>query len=168
MAKRSLVALAVVSLFGCGSSSPTVERGGEVVRVVDGDTLIASVDGDTERVRVLGIDTPELAREGAPAECGAEAATVSLRRLAAPGADMRLVTDADTGDVRDQYDRLLAFATIDGRDVGLEQLRRGWAHVYAYRDRRFTGRARYERAEDVAARDRRGIHGACTPAAGDR
>ncbi len=146
---------------GCGSSAPSAESAGKVVRVVDGDTLVVEIGHESERVRLLGIDTPERARSGAVEDCGADAATRSLEQVAAPGARVRLVTDPKTGDVRDRYDRLLAFAVIDGRDLGLLQVRRGWARVYAYRDRRFDGRSRYERAESDAVRQGRGVHRVC-------
>lgn len=51
-----------------------------VERVVDGDTLVVDVQGQRERVRVLGIDAPEVGRDGHPG-CGALEATQRLRAL---------------------------------------------------------------------------------------
>lgn len=158
-----LIAVAASIAVGCGATpSPSAEpSGGEVVRVVDGDTLIVRIGGDEERVRLLGVDTPEAARDGSPAECGADAASANLARLARAGARARVVTDPGTGDVRDRYDRLLAFVSVGGRDLGLAQVRRGWAEVFAFRDRRFTRRDRYEDAYEDAADRGAGVHGRC-------
>lgn len=82
-----------------------------LVRVVDGDTIGVMVGGVEERVRYIGIDTPEL-NTSSPAtpDPYAEAATEANRRLLAGG---RLVLEKDVSE-RDQYGRLL-------RDVWLER-----------------------------------------------
>ncbi len=57
--------LAALVAAGCGSDSPgsagdAVEANATVVRVVDGDTLVVDVGGVDERLRLIGINTPEL------------------------------------------------------------------------------------------------------------
>lgn len=54
-----------------------------VERVIDGDTFVATgEDGeDLGRVRVIGIDSPELERDGRPAECHAEQARVAATQM---------------------------------------------------------------------------------------
>lgn len=76
--------------------------------VIDGDTIIVDLAGQTETVRYIGIDTPEPRREGVP-ECGSHEATEYNRELVA-GKTVRLV--ADTED-RDQYHRLLRYVYVD-------------------------------------------------------
>lgn len=137
--RRLLSALAgLVLLAGC--TLPEYETGPGVVtsdlpvptgavpavveRVVDGDTLVADVRGERERVRLLRIDTPELSREGQPAECLAEAATAALEELVPPGTPVLLATDVE---VRDRFDRLLAHVWVDGTWVNGAMLRAGWA-----------------------------------------
>jgi hypothetical protein len=74
---------------------------GPVVGVVDGVTIDVRVAGRMERVRVLGIDTPE---RGA---CYADRATAETARLAL---DRRVVLRGDrTQATRDRYGRLLAY-----------------------------------------------------------
>ena len=89
-----------------------------LVRVVDGDTIRVMVDGVEERVRYIGIDTPEL-NTSSPAtpDPYAEAATEANARLLAGG---RLVLEKDVSE-RDQYGRLL-------RNVWLER-DGGWTFV---------------------------------------
>jgi endonuclease YncB( thermonuclease family) len=94
-----------------------------VMRVVDGDTLDArSPGGVVERVRLIGVDTPE--RE----QCGFAEASDTLRRLTL-GRQVRLVPGA--ADDRDGYGRLLRYVDADGTDVG-EQLIRGGLAVTRY------------------------------------
>ena len=85
-----VTAAAMVVLAGCtwpGAALPSVAAPDETVRVIsvsDGDTFAAvSADGERVRIRLLGIDAPEAARDGQPAECGAEQAAEVLRALIA-------------------------------------------------------------------------------------
>ena len=90
-----------------------------VTYVVDGDTLDVARSGVEERVRLIGIDTPERG------ECGFEEAARALTFLAL-GREVRLVTSARTS--RDRYDRVLAYVDLDdGTDTGLTLLQDGFA-----------------------------------------
>jgi micrococcal nuclease len=103
-----------------------------VVRVVDGDTIRAVAgpassieDGGSIRVRLLNIDAPELARDGASAECGADEAVRFLEGLLGPG---DLVWAAADVEDRDVYDRpLRALWTVDGVFVNERLVEQGWA-----------------------------------------
>ena len=97
-------------------------REATVVDVVDGDTLEVRVDGATERVRLIGINTPE------SGECFAAEATEALADLVA-GREVRLVRD--TSD-RDQYGRLLAYVEVDGTHVNAALVRGGYAIAREY------------------------------------
>lgn len=107
--------------------SPTIGDA-TVDYVVDGDTIQAIVDGKSERVRLLGIDTPELGRDGTPDErCAAEA----RQFLADWVTDSTVTLSADPHSLeRDRYDRLLAYVEIDGVDVSQTMLDEGWADLY--------------------------------------
>ena len=105
----------------------------KLVRVVDGDTIRVIVGGIEERVRYIGIDTPEL-NTSSPAtpDPYAEAATEANRRLLARG---RLVLEKDVSE-RDQYDRLLRDVWVE-RDgawmlVNLALVAEGYAQVSTY------------------------------------
>ena len=79
-----------------GDSSPNGERGTahvRVLRVVDGDTILVRMDGRRERVRYIGIDTPESVAPGQPVECYGPAAARENRRLVGG----RSVVVADSG-----------------------------------------------------------------------
>lgn len=100
-----------------------------VDRVVDGDTVVLTVDGERERARLLRIDTPEAARDGAPAECLAGEATRALERLLPPGGTVLVATDVET---RDRYGRLLVHVWRGDTWVNARMLRDGWAQVVTF------------------------------------
>jgi micrococcal nuclease len=114
---------------------------GTVTRVVDGDTVHVNVGGRDEKVRLIGIDTPEVG------QCDAGKATTLARRLS-QGRAVKLVGDS-TQATRDRYGRLLAYVWLPGgRDLGYQELVRGYARVYVYNQpfRRLTA---YRRAEQI-------------------
>src|SRR5882757_9897583 len=74
-----------------------------IIRVVDGDTVVARTsDGQTERVRYIGMDTPEDVKPGVPVQCYALAAAAANRRLVA-NQPVKLVPGQEP---HDRYGRL--------------------------------------------------------------
>jgi micrococcal nuclease len=130
----ALVAAVVVAWQRRDDGEPA-GRSGRVTRVVDGDTL----DLGHERVRVLGIDTPE--RD----ECGYAPASRATAELAL-GRMIQLEADA-TQAARDRFGRTLAYVRLpDGRDLGEVLLRRGLARTFVV-GRPFARAAAYREAE---------------------
>lgn len=142
---------------GGGGRAGTVDAA--VVRVVDGDTIrVRLPDGAEERVRYIGIDTPESVKPGTPVQCFAEAASSFNRRLV-EGHTVRLVADVEA---RDRYGRLLAYVyrRPDGLFVNAELARRGYARPLTIPpDVRFA--ARFQALADAARRARRGLWAVC-------
>jgi micrococcal nuclease len=165
LALMVVVALAAPACGGAGASgAPHQSTGSVAVTVtyaVDGDTLRVRLDaGEDTYVRLVGIDTPEDVRPDTPVECGARAAAASMDRLAPEGAHVLLRFDS-AADRHDRYGRLLAHAFVDGQQLEVVQLRRGWAAVYRFDGQRFDGLDRFERAERAARRAGRGVWSAC-------
>jgi micrococcal nuclease len=102
-------------------TSPTGFLRGQVVSVHDGDTLTVIIDGHTEKVRLIGIDAPELGQ----APWGEEARS-ALRALV-ENKTVRLETDIKH---RDQYGRLLGYIFAGETFVNLELIRQGHAVLY--------------------------------------
>jgi micrococcal nuclease len=139
------------------ASSGAFKLRGTVTYVVDGDTVHVAVAGRDEKVRLIGIDTPEVG------QCDAAKATTLARRLA-QGRPVTLVGDA-TQATRDRYGRLLAYVVLSGgRDLGYQELARGYARVYVY-DRPFQRLATYRRAEQVGRTRSDSIWRSCNTAA---
>lgn len=118
--------VAVLVLAGCrDASSPSPggsAMGTRVVQVVDGDTIGVEVDGERERVRIIGINAPERG------ECLADEATELLRDLV-DGEEVELVADRSD---RDRFGRLLRYVEVDGVDAGAELVRAGLALARRY------------------------------------
>jgi endonuclease YncB( thermonuclease family) len=127
--------------------------------VVDGDTVdVALRGGGRERVRLIGIDTPERG------SCFAASAAAEARRLAL-GKRVVLKGDA-TQDTRDRYGRLLAYVWIPGgKDLGYQLIGGGFGKVYVYRDA-FQRLGAYRRAEQAAKGSTRGQWDACASPGG--
>jgi micrococcal nuclease len=112
------IALIALALAGCGGAASTAR----VERVVDGDTIVVRIDGRAERVRYIGVDTPESVKPGVRVQCFAKAATAENRRLVL-GRAVRLEYDAEA---RDRYGRLLAYVWRDDVLVNAELVRLGY------------------------------------------
>src|SRR5918997_285103 len=100
--------LLALLLTGCGAA-PAVR----VERVIDGDTIQVHIDGRSERVRYIGVDTPEATTF---TECFGPAAAAANRRLLA-GRMVRLDYGAEP---RDRYGRLLAYVYVGDLFVNAE------------------------------------------------
>ena len=100
---------------------------GLVTRVVDGDTVHVRIDGSDERVRYIGVDTPESVKPGTPVQCYAKRAAAANAALVA-GRSVRLVGDVEQ---RDRYGRLLAYVyrEPDGAFVNAQLVRDGYART---------------------------------------
>jgi micrococcal nuclease len=122
-------------LLSCGENEGDRRSGegpggrleGRVVKVVDGDTIHVMVGGRREKVRYIGMDTPETHKPGTPVQCFGRAASAFNARLVA-GRRVELRMDAET---RDRYGRLLAYVyrRPDGLFVNAELVRRGYAVI---------------------------------------
>jgi len=133
-----------------------------VKKVVDGDTLDVALSGRTERVRLLGIDTPESVKPETPVQCFGVEASSRLRALLPDGTAVRLVPDREE---RDRFGRLLAYVyrQPDGLFVNLDLVRGGYAQVLTFPPN-VAHAPELERAGRTARQSRRGLWGAC-PAA---
>src|SRR5689334_7778228 len=89
-----LLALAASVAAGCGiTRTGPAEYEATVTRVVDGDTVVVRyTNGSTDKVRILGVDTPETHKPGTPVQCyGPEASQFTQRMLT--GRSVRLELD---------------------------------------------------------------------------
>src|SRR3989442_7134352 len=109
-------------LVGAALAGERAALQGTVVRVVDGDTIHVEVNGRTEKVRYIGVNTPETHHPVRGEEPGGREATEVNRQLVA-GKTVRLELDVQE---RDRYGRLLAYVYVDDLMVNAELVRRGY------------------------------------------
>lgn len=96
---------------------------GTVVSIIDGDTLVASINGKDQMVRLLNIDTPETKDPNKPVECLGAEATAFLAGLLPVGSGIQLMYDVER---TDRYGRILAAVfTSDEKFVSAEIARAG-------------------------------------------
>jgi micrococcal nuclease len=99
-----------------------------VTKVVDGDTIYVSIDGNEQRLRYIGIDTPELAHFGDPVECLAKEATQYNERLVL-GRTVGLEKDVSE---TDDFGRLLRYVWLGDEMVNARLVAEGYANAATY------------------------------------
>lgn len=125
----------------------------KVARVIDGDTI--EIEGG-ERVRYIGIDSPETMEPGKAMECFGPEATAKNKELVA-GQTVRL--EKDTTD-RDKYNRLLRYVWVGDNFINLELVKQGFARSSAYPpDIRY--QAQFLEAQRQAEKAKSGLWTAC-------
>jgi micrococcal nuclease len=148
---------------GGGSRDGTVWLGssGQVVRVIDGDTVRIQIGGATRTVRYIGVDTPETVKPGEPVQCFGKPASAYNHRLV-EGRRVRLQFGPER---LDRYGRLLAYVYLEGeggRSVNARLVARGYGRVLAISPN--TAHLRpYLRLERRAKRLGLGLWAACEP-----
>jgi micrococcal nuclease len=138
---------------------PTSALAGRVTYVIDGDTVVVRLDSDEAvHVRLIGINTPEIAHFGKPGECFGIRAASLTRRLAL---GHRVLLQAGR-ERHDRYGRLLAYVHVLGGPADLERtlLVRGAARTLAIAPN-VDRAAVYAGLEGGARRAGRGLWGAC-------
>jgi micrococcal nuclease len=146
-----------------GGDSPHLRAGGtataHVERVVDGDTIAVRIEDEQERVRYLGVDTPETVKPNAPVECWGPNASALNKQLVRAGDTLTLRFDRE---LRDRYGRLLAYVyrARDTLFVNARLVRDGAARTLSIRPN--TAHAsELARLQSDARAAGRGLWGAC-------
>lgn len=124
-----------------------------VVRVIDGDTI--ELEGG-QRVRYIGIDTPETVDPRKPVQCFGKEASDYNKQLV-EGKRVHLEKDITESD---KYDRLLRYVYINDTFVNLSLVQDGYAYSYSYPpDVKYQDR--FVEAQRVAREQKKGLWGAC-------
>lgn len=131
-----------------------------VLSVTDGDTIRVDVEGVSTRVRLIGIDTPEVRDPRKPVQCFGKQASERAHELL-DGRAVRLEFDPTQGRT-DRYGRLLAYVWLnDGSMVNESMVRDGYAHEYTYGEP-YKYRGRLKEMQRSASEAGRGLWAAST------
>lgn len=131
----------------------------QISSVIDGDTAVGIIDGREEKLRFVGIDTPETEFSPAGLECFGNEATLYAERLL-EGKAVAYRSDPTQGE-RDVYERLLVYVTLEnGDDFGEVMIREGYAREFTYSDV-YEKQAIYKEAEVEAQQFTRGLWKEC-------
>lgn len=119
----------------------------DVTRVIDGDTIeVKLIDGAIEKVRLIGIDTPETVDPRKPVECFGKEAAEKLKSII-DKKEVTLKRDI-INDNKDTYNRLLRYVYLDDRDINAEMIKQGYAYAYlkySFNDDKMSSYKDYER-----------------------
>ena len=151
--RRSLLVYSVAALLAAAAARADEAL---VSGVVDGDTIRVQFDGRRTTIRLIGVDTPELADRNDPSvgpqPFAREAADFTRRTVA--GKRVRL--EYEPSDRFDRFGRTLAYVFLDdGTFVNRELVRVGFAHAYTHFPFRY--RKQFRADEMEARRQRRGL-----------
>lgn len=122
----SLVMCATVMLCAYWS---TLNNGFQVTKVIDGDTIVIDYNGKSEKVRLIGIDTPESVSPNESENCKEGIVASQFTKSKLEGKRVTLEFDVEQ---RDCYGRLLAYVYLDGTMFNKTLLEKGYATIYTF------------------------------------
>jgi len=170
--KRLIQALIALIIFAAGGISAKLQDNPAAVPVAlqagfysvtqfdDGDTIIVDMNGVEEKVRFIGVDTPETKDPRKPVQCFGKAASTFTKNLIG---DQPVKLEADpTNTNRDRYNRLLRYVYLpDGTLVNLEIIRQGYG--FAYVGFPVQKLEEFKAAQAEARKANRGLWAGCKP-----
>lgn len=136
-----------------------------VSRFTDGDTISVSMNGRQEKVRFIGVDTPETHKPNAPVQCYGPAAAAYTKNTIGQH-KVRLASDPESTN-RDRYNRLLRYVYLDdGRFINKLLIENGYGFYYPYFP--FTKSAEFAAVQKSAQDGAKGLWSNCQPKPTDR
>ena len=122
------IMLSLLSILGCEISDTNT---GTLISVIDGDTINVNVNGKTQRVRLIGIDTPETKHPNKKIECYGMEANRYVNTLLPKNTKVIIHLDKET---KDKYGRMLAYVYIKHNNlfVNLDLIQKGFAKTMKF------------------------------------
>lgn len=132
----------------------------KVTKFDDGDTIAVNMNGKSETIRFIGVDTPETHDPRKNVQCYGQAAASFTKNLIG-NQPVRLEADP-LGTNRDRYSRLLRYVYLpDGTLVNAELIKQGYG--FAYLGFPFTKSAEFAAYQQAAQTNKAGLWNICTP-----
>ncbi|HEU5187948.1 MAG TPA: thermonuclease family protein, partial [Candidatus Saccharimonadales bacterium] len=156
----SLVVTAVLFLYPSVLPKGITPGFYKVTAVADGDTITVDMNGTLERIRMIGVDTPETHDPNTPVQCyGPEASDFTKQTLLQK--TVRLEADP-TNDNRDRYNRLLRYVYLEDGSLYEETLI-SQGYGFAYLSFPFQKTDHFATLQAIAQDEKRGLWAACQP-----
>jgi endonuclease YncB( thermonuclease family) len=129
-----------------------------VTKFTDGDTITVDMNGTPEKIRMIGVDTPETNDPRKEVQCFGKAASNFTKQLIG-NKRVRLEADPTNAD-RDRYNRLLRYVYLpDGTLINAEIIKQGYGFAYTFFQ--FTKLEEFKKYQNEAEYDGRGLWGSC-------
>lgn len=127
----------------------------KVIRVVDGDTIEVDIEGKNERIRLIGIDTPETVDPRKSVQCFGIEAFNKVKELLS---NKKVILESDlTQGERDKYNRLLRYVFLNsGINFNRLMISEGFAHEYTYAIP-YKYQEEFKQAEKEARENKKGL-----------
>jgi endonuclease YncB( thermonuclease family) len=132
----------------------------QVTQIFDGDTIEVDMNGVKEKVRLIGVDTPETHDPRKQVQCFGKAATAYTTQLIG-NQPVRLAADPENSN-RDRYQRLLRYVYLTDGSLLQAQIIKG-GYGFAYTSFPFTKSEEFKSLENSARESNRGLWGQCNP-----
>ena len=138
---------------------PTLAIAGQyqVIRIVDGDTIVIRYSGKYEKVRLLCVNTPESVHPDKKRNIpmGKVASNYTLKKLTGKYVNLEF----EIKKLRGNYGRLLAYVFVDGKNINLDLVRQGLSPYYTKYGRSQKYDAEFRAAEKLARKEELKIWG---------
>ncbi|MCB9805794.1 thermonuclease family protein [Candidatus Nomurabacteria bacterium] len=103
---------------------------GDVVRIVDGDTVVVFTNNQKTKVRLIGVNTPETVDPRKEVECFGQEASDFLKNILS---DKKVELEIDeTQGTYDKYERMLAYIFLNGENINQKIIEEGYGYEYTY------------------------------------
>ena len=155
--KYAAIASCILSLSPLAlAATATGNESATVVRVVDGDTVQVKLStGKLEKIRIIGIDTPETVDPRKTVQCYGKEASAKMKALL----NRKKVTlEKNPAEDKDKYGRLLRYVNIKGKDIGAQMIKDGFA--FSYKSYPHPRLDQYNELEKEASETKTGLWGA--------
>jgi micrococcal nuclease len=155
---KALTSLIIAILGIIGTvyvTQPEKVEGTQVIKVVDGDTVDVSINGTEEKLRLIGINTPETVDPRKPVECFGKEASARAKELLS---NKKVTLEFDpTQDKTDKYGRTLAYIFLeDGTNFNKKMIEDGYAYEYTY-DKPYRYQLEFKAAQKYAEEHKKGL-----------
>jgi micrococcal nuclease len=147
-----------------GNASKTAEQDQpglySINHFIDGDTVAINMNGKSESVRFIGVDTPETHKPNTPVQCYGPAAA-AFTKSTIGSSKVRLESDPLSTN-RDRYDRLLRYVYLpDGTLLNEKLIQGGYGFYYPYFP--FSKSKQFAADEQAAMAANKGLWASCHP-----